>query len=125
MSNSGVLENSSKKRGRGRPLLIPVEQRATLNALYPEKGDRSLRDQVHQISAFTTLREVPEYRELFRIGDNSEKFRYSSVLTEIGRLGDKDLILVAAHWFADNRVLAREAIVAIRKWRLRLREVSP
>jgi hypothetical protein len=86
-----------------------------LRRLYPEvKTDRGLRQKQHQTRAVVLVMDEPEFRWLF---DAETGTCRNTILAELGRIQNDELLLEMAREVCRRKPKSREAVAAIRRFR--------
>jgi hypothetical protein len=124
-----ISEDSSKKRGRGRPRVIDEVSRALYEGLGVFSNistGRGRQDVYYRQRACLALHITdPVASEPFRWladidlmrGGEGKGWR-PSILTELGRIDDEDQLRAVALEVCERKPGTREAIALIRRWRL-------
>jgi len=117
-----ILENFSKNTKRGRPPKFDPEYRAMMAALWPEDIGRSLTNRLYWMIAFKALADdkgkpLPGFDWLLSARPNGD-YKRSTLIAELGRLEDADLIRQAADWLCQNKPTVQTGLQAVRNWRL-------
>jgi hypothetical protein len=119
-TTTSVSEESSVRRGR--PRVLDTETEDFMRKLIPHGRDmsrRTIMNEHYHYAAVNALREYPDLVDGFSLRSLSP--RTSTVLAEIGRLGDPVAMVVAARWHLQTRLPAREAASVIRRHRCKSR----
>ena len=123
----GISEESSKKK-RGRPSVIPPKVLADFKVGRADVGPRCWQNDhyaymaIHALGCYDRSLWRDEYAWLFeRVAVGRQwalHWHKKSILTELGRIGDNDLIRECAAILCREKPKTREAIVRIRRFRL-------
>ena len=113
-----ITENFSKngKRKRGRPGVMSPDQKAVVQALYPDKGSRSLVNKWHGITAQLWLGEREDCAWLFEVDDKGD-YKRETLHTELGRFPTAQSAYDAAMALCRDKPTVSAALPALRRWR--------
>jgi len=124
MKSPALSENMSEKSKRGRPVVFDKGHLSIMGGFFPEIGSRRhLQNKAYQSIAIGALRsggdEIgPEYSWLFDPTANVVK---STILSELGRLGDHETIRILARDICVGRVRTSIAVPRLRALRKKQR----
>lgn len=126
-----ISEESSEKRGRGRPPLFSAMYESYMPMMGAKGCRRSCANLFYRMRAFGRLfvsdgdldeARIERFRWLF---DNTseQSGRKQSILAELGRIEDPDLLTEVADLLCERQPKARDAVALVR--RIRLGRIPP
>lgn len=121
MSDDTILETISQSK-RGRPPVMSKEVEDEIKKSFPEiRTRRGRQNKFHAIYALTILREGFEYivnTKAVTAGTQDLPF---TLLTELGRLDDSDIIREIAGIICKEQLTPKEAVIRIKRMRRHLK----
>jgi len=123
------MEKFSEKK-RGRPKVLDGENEKVMESVYYDaKSRRSLLNKHYSLIAFRILtsdqKVLPGYEYLFGGNDLNNANPKETILTELGRLKDPELIRVFAQKICEDKMKTKQAVQQIRDYRLDRVGVKP
>jgi hypothetical protein len=125
-SGPAISENSSKKRGRGRPRLVWTEIEDSIKRSEGVLSRRAAQNAGYKATALTTLFPNGESSgaEFTWLYDNERARRREprhvrgTILAELGRIDDDDDLRAVARRVCELKPKTRAAVAMIRRWRV-------